>query len=377
MPTGALIRDFYKESRELRYTNQGSIRLSEIEKNAYRNALTIEITDIDSPRYANLKTLPDNTHYGYATQFRGSSVVDCDAIKFAKFRLLDILNPGIWAYHQSTESQRILYGLVDFLSSEVPQSIIEALSPDIAEVLCFAGRWINNAGPLTTPADEWIIQMLGCDAFVPAERASNAYRALPIASPFPDVIKFKSDVPCSFLFRLESWYLLNPAVYILESPTDDGDQTEGEDEYPQPEVGDGDGDGTEFPSPSPKDAESDPRDYGSSNEPPPFIGGQCADYYNVTVEYSDVFVGTPRYVARTVTVLGPIFGLGPLSETNSALAVRAAGGNVSTGLANLPFPCASQPQFFQNCRAKIVSISKVNGSADNCGNPPQSATGQI
>ena len=81
LATGLLIRDFFKDYRELRYSNSGSIGFSEVEKNAYRLALTLEVTHIDAPRYGSRKTLPENTHYGYCTLFRGSTVTDTVPIK--------------------------------------------------------------------------------------------------------------------------------------------------------------------------------------------------------------------------------------------------------------------------------------------------------
>lgn len=263
MPTGLLIRDFFKDYRELRVTNSGSIAPSEIEKNAYRLSLTLEITHLDAPRYSNLKTLPENTHFGYCTLFRGSSVIETIPIKYPKFRVFDIINQGIWNYHQNTENvglsdAGLAIALKYYLSETLP-ALNEEFSPgwltrelvDDSAVGDFGLSWYTKILAVATDLGEAI----------PAD--DSLYRAYPVASPFPDIAKFKADVPCSFLWRLEAWYLVNPAIYIVDNPTDSGDATEGEDEYPIPDQGDGDGDGNEFPSPDPIPSGRDPRDFPS------------------------------------------------------------------------------------------------------------------
>lgn len=375
--TGALIRDFFKQYRELRYTNQGSIGLSEIEKNAYRLALTLEITHLDAPRYSNLKTLPENTHFGYATLFRGSTVTDTVAIKYPKFRVFDIINQGIWEYHQATESQQLGASVVQLSVEENGRNIWDLLGEGAYSVVRIFALLVAGGDGLD-PSEQWVL-----DAFPPGNQPEEYqefdkfYRGFPVASPFPDTVKFKSDVPCSFLWRLEAWFLVNPVVYIADSPTDSGDETEGEDEYPQPNQGDGDGDGSEFPRPSAKDVENDPRDYGTSNEPPPFEGGQCATAYDVTVVYSDVLNGTPRGFSRTLRVPGPVGGLGPFSETDGELSLSAGGQKYRTGLVSYPFPCSTSPGSFSGCQAKITSVVRVDGAPDNCGDPPQGIVGTL
>lgn len=271
MATGLLIRDFFKEYRELRYTGSGSIRLTEIEHNAYRNALTLEITHIDAPRYENLKTLPNNSHFGYATFFKGSTVSDSIAIKYPKFRIFDIRNDGVWQYHQHSESMQLLSVVATEAAKGAANGVIESLGEVGANVLCFLIR-LEDALPGGLSAPQWVVDVLGCDPVPPDGAAfGERYRAFPVASPFPDVVKFKADVPVSFLFRLESWYLVNPSVYIVDNPTDTGDATEGEDEYPDPDSGDGDGDGSEFPVPDLPDGDNDPRDYGGGQTLPPGV----------------------------------------------------------------------------------------------------------
>lgn len=257
MATGLTIRDFFKEYREATYSNQGSILLSEIEKNAYRAALTIEIVAYDAPRAINNKTLPENTHWGYATHFRGSTVTLNQPIKFVKFRAFDIINDGIWQYHQHTENVRLTKAFSESAANSILQS--ELLSETQTKIVDFYLQLISNLPEQIEEDLQWILSF----TYRPEEPESNGlqdYTGFPIASPFPDIVKFKTDIPASFKFRLETWYLVNPAVYIVANPTDTGDETEGEDEYPQPDPGDGDGDGAEFPPASAPDPNADPRD---------------------------------------------------------------------------------------------------------------------
>lgn len=269
MATGALIRDFEKDYRELRYSNSGSITLSEVEHNAYRAALTLEITHVDAPRYGSRKTLPDNTHYGYVTLFRGSTVTDTVAIKYPKFRVFDIRNQGIWNYHQSTESVQVGAGVSVTAANASSSGILDRLGNLVTGTVCFL-IGIDYAAGGGGPVSDFVLDFFDCDEPDGETREiSKRYRAFPIATPFPDIAKFKADIPCSFLWRLELWYLVNPAVYIVDSPTDTGDETEDEDEYPEPEQGDGDGDGDEFPDSDPVPPDSDPRDFPPGEIGPP------------------------------------------------------------------------------------------------------------
>lgn len=258
--TGLLIRNFFKEYRELRFTSSGSFELSEIEHNAYLQRLTIQIDNIDSQRYLNRKTMPDHSHYGYLTMFKGSSVIERVPVEFPRQRVFERINQGIWNYHQSNEGLSLpMIGLgnqvaryakrvADFLENPGPAWVWEV--PDYTIVDSISDLPVLE---LIFPDYEGIEGTEG-------DQDSAKYRAFPIASPFPDIFKFKGDIPLSFRFRLESWYLVNPAVYILDNPTDTRDETEGEDEYPSPEIGDGDGDGSEFPDPDPLPSGRDPRD---------------------------------------------------------------------------------------------------------------------
>lgn len=261
----------------MRYSDSGSLRLTEVEHNAYLNRLTVEVTHYDAPRAQNVKTLPENTHWGYLTALKGSSVASNIAIKFVKQRAYECINQGIWKYHQSTENINILSSF----DLEIAQIVVAKLLDEGVPIPGFEKFLVLNeaAEDNNLPVLEWLvgIEDSGSSDF---PETTDPYTAYPLASPFPDVFKFKSDIPCSFLLRLESWYLVNPAVYIVANPTDSSDATEGEDEYPTPEPGDGDGDGGEFPPSDLPDAESDPRDYDPSN-----FGDQGV--WNVVISYSD------------------------------------------------------------------------------------------
>jgi len=264
MATGLGVRDFFKEYREERYSNSGAIRLTEIEHNAYVNRLTVEITHFDAPRAINYKTLPENTHWGYLTGFKGSSVITNTPVKFVKQRVFDLTNNAIWQYHQHKECVDVITGAVQSYGNLA----LGELS-DLGDGVGVVGIFINaieGLEDLTAPAFSWLYeQVTGNES--PEDVPTKAYTPYPIASPFPDVFKFKSDIPVSFLFRLESWYLVNPLVYIVANPTDTGDETAGENEYPEPQPGDGDGDSQEFPQSSPNDPRNDERDGGQRPAP--------------------------------------------------------------------------------------------------------------
>lgn len=272
MATGLLIRDFEKAYRELRYKNSGSLLFTEIEKNAYRLSLTLEVTHIDGQRYENLKTMPENSHYGYVTLFRGSTVTASIPIKYTKFRVFDIINNGIWQYHQHTENRLI--------ESAEKASLIRKILPDgfVSSVIDDAFDWLGTqiVWAYDFLAGKWEATFGDGDVSEvdpsTGSGSGSRYRAFPVASPFPDIAKFKGDLPVSFLWRLEAWYLVNPAVYILDNPSDTGDETEGEDEYPEPEGGDGDGDGAEFPGSDPIDPNADPRDFNGGDSSIPTGG---------------------------------------------------------------------------------------------------------
>ena len=265
MATGLNIRDFTKVYRESQYTNQGRLVLSEIEHNAYLNRLTIEITNYDANRSTNFKSLPESTHWGYLTTFKGSSVVDKIPVKFSKQRVYECINSGLWNYHQATEQVNLNNTIQVAIANEVIGTLIDQSIPfpGIETLLKLVESFEDNAATVL----KWLFSIKSVnDADEPDERAS--YTGFPLASPYPDIFKFLSDIPLSFKFRLESWYLVNPAVYITANPTDTSDKTEDEDQYPVPNPGNGDGDGSEFPPAGAPADGADPRDFGEDEDLP-------------------------------------------------------------------------------------------------------------
>ncbi|HET6747598.1 MAG TPA: hypothetical protein VFH06_05835 [Candidatus Saccharimonadales bacterium] len=278
MATGLNIRDFQKRYREVQYSEQGSIRLSEVEHNAYLNRLTLEITNYDASRSVNYKTLPENTHWGYLTTFKGSSVIASLGVKFVKQRVFEHINNSIWEYHNAQENIWLLSSIVQ----KYGQLALGELS-SLDEGIGIPGLIVNaveGVENLTAPAIEWLVEQFTGGELTP-DNPAQAYSAFPVASPFPDVFKFKADIPCSFLFRLESWYLVNPVVYTVSNPTDTSDETENESEYPTPAAGDGDGGGQEFPASSAPDPSSDPRDFAEDVDLP------GTGVWTFTVSFSD------------------------------------------------------------------------------------------
>lgn len=265
MGTGLGIRDFIKVYREVQYSEQGSIRLTETEHNAYLNRLTLEVTHYDAYRSVNFKTAPDNTHWGYFTAFKGSSVCDSKAVKFAKQRVFECINQGIWNYHQNTESVVINSELQVAVANSIVSKVLDQAIPfpGFELIIKDVEAFEDNAGPLF----KWLFEIQ--DENDGTEPPSNKrYTGFPVVSPFPDVFKFKSDIPLSFKFRLESWYLVNPAVYILSNPTDSEDATDDESEYPSPDPGNGSGEGANFPPSSAPAPGSDSRDYAPDDGQP-------------------------------------------------------------------------------------------------------------
>lgn len=335
MPTGLLIRDFFKQYRELRFTNSGSFELSEIEHNAYLNRLTIEIDSIDAPRYANNKTNPRHTHFGYLTTFKGSSVLAKVPIEFVRQRVLETINQGVWDYHQATES----VGLADSGLAVALDYYLESVLPDVAAD--YEPGWVIrelvDSSAVGEFGLEWYARILeaagGLGDAIPNE--NQEYRAYPIASPYPDIFKFKADVPVSFRFRLESWFLVSPAIYIADNPTDTDDETEGEDEYPEPELGDGDGDGSEFPEPDPIPSGRDPRDFPSGSGSTDWFEGAQARVRYTRYPYAEsctpltasdeIVVGAPAAGTFSFEYIGSVNGCdGP--QTAGGLRLLVPGG---------------------------------------------------
>ena len=267
--TGLLIRDFEKRYREVRYETEGSIRLSEIEHNAYLNRLTLEVTHFNAYRAISFKTNPDSTHWGYLTSFKGTAVSENIPIKFARQRVFERINQGIWNYHQATEYVRLTKAFAESGANSILQS--ELLEGVQTKAVDFYLRLIANLPEQIEEDLQWILSFT-YRPDPPDSTENQDYTAFPLASPFPDVWKFKADVPVSFIFRLESWYLVNPAVYILSNPSDTSDETEDEDEYPSPTPTPEGSPNNQFPPSSEPDPNSDPRDFtdeevGNPNAP--------------------------------------------------------------------------------------------------------------
>lgn len=278
MATGLNIRDFQKRYREVRYESQGSFRLTNIEHNAYLNRLTVEITHYDAYRSVSYKTLPDNTHWGYLTSFKGSSVVDNLAIKFAKQRAYEKIHDGIWNYHQATENIALLGEISSLIGNQVVDKLKDEALP--LPYIEFVLDLVENVEDATDSFLEWVLRAPEASDSGPIGSTSQ-YTAFPVASPYPDLWKFKSDVPCSFLFRLESWYLVNPIVYSVSNPTDSEDATDDEGEYPTPDPGDGSGQGAEFPPSGAPDSRSDSRDFAED------VGQPGTGVWTFVISFSD------------------------------------------------------------------------------------------
>lgn len=346
----------------MRYSNSGSIGISDIEKNAYRLSLTLEVTHIDAPRYGNLKTLPEHTHYGYLTYFRGSTVTDLQPVKFAKYRVFDIINSDLWHHYQSSELLKSLYFLVGNHVSTATNVILDAISNPAVEAFCLIARILDV---VEDPVDQLLYELFDCNLDAPeaGPEVTDGYTALPVASPFPDIVKFKADIPLSFLWRLEAWYLQNPVVYVVGSPVDSGDLTEGEDEYPEPQSGDGDGDGSEFPGSDLPDELRDPRDFSADQSfsnvratftvTPILNGNTCQPY---PAEQSN-FTSEPMEKLKLPLSLISTTPAGPLCNRNDftvGFEVRDAEGRV------LSVPSAAGQVLYPGASISSVSIQKVS-----------------
>lgn len=297
-------REFFKQSRRENFDDSGSIRLTEVEQNAYRTVVTFEAVDLDGGRYFNTKTLPDNTHYGYATVFEGDSVVREVGVKYPLCRLSDTRNELLW--HRYTTEE-----LVDFIvqtSEATANATIEALSEATPDILEFAIQLFNPTSETGDRVYEWLLSLVSQpDDSQPPEQ----FTALPVDTPHPTVIKFKADLPMRFSLRLDSWFLANPVVYIFGSDVDSGEPTEGEGEYPDggdtgnPDGGSyGDGGESELPT------DSDPRDKDGSvvvagltvnaRISGRFVGADCQPF-DFSRNYQWANAGPPPYTLRTNT----------------------------------------------------------------------------
>ena len=246
-------RTFAKSERTETFSSEGSIRLTDIEKAAYFLAVDIEILGASTSRYQNYKINPPSTHWGYCSVFSGASVRGYFPVNFALARVYEGQSPETWLHFQLAELETIrgeadaagLTAILKELISEFPGG--ETLVSIWEEAVVPAGEFV--AGVYRAA---W--RFLGIGEDVP-EQAELTYTAMPVRSPHPTVIKFLSDIPLDFRFRLQAWHLINPVAYITGTiPVDGSDATDGEDEDRSP-----DGEiGRPYSDPDP---DSDPDDF--------------------------------------------------------------------------------------------------------------------
>jgi hypothetical protein len=260
--------------------------------------------------------------------------------------VFDVVNSGIWQFHQHTESLKTAVLLLSEMQVSVGNAIVERAddgwgSADICKVI----RWLDF---VPDPLDRLTYFLSDCGAELPDPQAKDleTYRAFPIASPFPSIAKFKADIPCSFLWRLDAWYLVNPAVYVNDNPTDTGDETDGEDEYPVP---DSVPDSEDFPPSSAPQDGADTRDYGDG-----FGGGNgtaenpyvaSAELYFCSRNRLDVTAGaSPSCQSKTAVVGWPgQLLLDVISPSQNEVYYVWSGGRVL--LTNTGFPPVEISQF--------------------------------
>jgi len=243
-------REFFKESRLLRFDDSGSIRLSEIEQNAYRNVITFEAVDVVGFRYYNYKFNPAQSFYGNCTVFEGATASRTIPLHFIRQRLTDTRNEMLWHRYTTTE-------VVQFLESYSELTASESSSGGAVEYL---KEYVETLSDPIASAWEWVISKVIGDG---SGQTDDEYIPLPVDTPHPTVVKIKCDVPCRFLLHLDSWYLVNPVVYIVGSAVDSDEPQDDGSEFP-------DGGGTDNPdggafgdgNESPLDPGSDARDKG-------------------------------------------------------------------------------------------------------------------
>lgn len=206
------------ELEELTFREQGSIRFTDEQRAAYRMILDVEIISYVREEYANLKSLPRNGFWGYATTFHGSSPLQLVKVEFARQRLLDVIRQDI-----------LNAGLT--VTSHL--QIISSLA-NLGDAL--------SLGPIVSP---W---------FTPTVLANPE-----------TVVKFKTQPLTQFTFKLY-WLPFEPGtvealLFNSEDPTDGGD------EYPEPRRNLPGDPWANNPIPSPFNPDSDDRDYGNQNQP--------------------------------------------------------------------------------------------------------------
>jgi hypothetical protein len=232
-------REFFKESRRLNFDDSGSLRLSNIEQEAYRNIVTFEAVDIQGFRYRSFKYLPSQTFLGYATVFEGASVTRAIQLGWNLQRLSDTRNTGLWNRYAVKELAELVIGTSEATANAVIQEL-SAATPDLIEFV------IQLFEPTSAAGDAfygWLLSLVSDPSTVPD---AQEYRPLPIDTPHPTAIKVLTDVPCRFSLRLDSWYLVNPATFIVGGEVDSSEATDGEDQYGGGPDGTGNDDGGNY-----------------------------------------------------------------------------------------------------------------------------------
>ena len=124
-------------------------------------------------------------------------------------------------------------------------------------------------------------------------------------------------------------------------------------------------------------------DPGEANPPPgessPFPGGQCPGVsYLVRVRYTDEVLRNgewrPRQVDSSRVVTGPVQGIVCAeSAATSSLTIQVIDGN-GVSVETVPRTgcsgCDEAPEVLRNCSFSVLEIERVDGQADDCGDPP-------
>lgn len=180
--------------------------------------LDIEIVSYVREEYANLKSIPRNGFWGYATIFHGGVPIKLVGMKFAKERIVDSIRQDI-----------LNTGLIVTSHLQTTASIA-----NLGEAL--------DLGPIVS---EW---------FTPTVLANPE-----------TVVKFKSQPLTQFVFKCY-WLpyepgTVEPLLFNTADPTDD------DDEFYEPRRNNANDPWANNDVPSPFDPDSDERDYGDENQP--------------------------------------------------------------------------------------------------------------
>lgn len=240
----------------MNFDDEGSIRLSSIEQEAYRSIVTLEVNDVQGFRYKNFKHVPPSSFFGYCTIFEGSSVTKTVPVNYYRQRISDTRNLALWNRYAFEEVAQLVIGSSEATANAVIQELSEA-TPDLLEFV------IQLFDPTSAAGEAfygWLLSLVSDPSTVPD---AQEYLPPPVDTPHPTVLKFQSDLPARFSFLLDSWYLVNPASFIVGGVVDSSESTDGGNEYFDGGSPDGGsyGDGNE----DDLDPGSDPRDNGNPN----------------------------------------------------------------------------------------------------------------